>query len=77
MCFAVPGRVTDVDGNYATVDFGGARRRVNIILLEDIRVGEYVLVHVGYAIQKVSPQDAQESIKLWNEILGEEGNYRF
>jgi hydrogenase expression/formation protein HypC len=77
MCFAVPGRVTNVDGNYATVDFGGARRRVNVTLLEDIKVGEYVLVHVGYAIQKVSPRDAQETWKLWSEILGEEADYRF
>jgi hydrogenase expression/formation protein HypC len=77
MCFAVPGRVTEVDGNYATVDFGGAKRRVNIVLIEDVKIGEYVLVHVGYAIQKVSREDAQESIKLWNQILGEEADYRF
>jgi hydrogenase expression/formation protein HypC len=70
MCFAIPGKITKIEGNYALVDFGGAQRRVNIILLEDVKMGEYVLVHVGYAIQKISKQQAQETIELWNEVLG-------
>ncbi len=52
MCYAVPGRVSEVDGAYATVDYGGVTKRVNISFLEDVRPGEYVLVHIGYAIQK-------------------------
>lgn len=77
MCFAVPGKITKIEGSYALVDFGGAQRKVNILLLEGVEVGDYVLVHVGYAIQKVSEQDAHETIKLWNEILGAEGNNEF
>lgn len=73
MCLAVPGKVVKIEGNKATTDFGGARREVNISMLEDVKLGEYVIVHVGYAIQKLSEEEALESIKIWEEILGEEG----
>lgn len=69
MCLAVPGRISDVDGAYATVDYGGVTKRVNISFLEDVKPGEYVLVHVGYAIQKVDEEEALKSLQLWEEIF--------
>ena len=69
MCLAVPARVMSVKGEKAQVDFGeGVLRDVNVTLV-DAKVGEYVLVHAGYAIQKMNEKEAKETLALWNEIL--------
>ncbi len=69
MCLAIPARVTIVEGDKAKVDFGeGVLREINVSLVEP-RVGDYVLVHAGYAIQKMDERDALETLALWNEIL--------
>ena len=69
MCLAIPARVMSVKGDKAQVDFGeGVLRDVNVTLV-DAKVGEYVLVHAGYAIQKMDEKEAQETLALWNEIL--------
>jgi hydrogenase expression/formation protein HypC len=69
MCLAIPARVVSVKGEKAQVDFGeGVLRDVNVTLV-DAKVGEYVLVHAGYAIQKMDEADAKETLALWNEIL--------
>ena len=73
MCIAIPGYVVEVRGREALVDFMGMKRTVNISLLEDVRPGDYVIVHVGFAIQKLSPEEAEESLKLWRGMLGELG----
>ena len=71
MCLAIPARVMSVNGEKAQVDFGeGVLRDVNVTLV-DAKVGEYVLVHAGYAIQKMDEKEAQETLALWNEILSE------
>lgn len=69
MCLAIPGRVLEIDGNVAKVDFGyGATRDVDVTLV-DVEKGQYVLVHVGYAIQVLDEEEAEETLKLWREIL--------
>jgi len=69
MCLAIPARVVRVDGDKAQVDFGeGVLREVNVTLV-DARVGYYVLVHAGYAIQLMDEKDALETLSFWNEIL--------
>ncbi len=71
MCLAIPARVVSVKGEKAQVDFGeGVLRDVNITLV-DAKVDEYVLVHAGYAIQKMDEKEAKETLALWNEILTE------
>ena len=71
MCLAIPARVMSVKGEKAQVDFGeGVLREVNVSLVEP-RVGDYVLVHAGYAIQKMDEKDALETLALWKEILTE------
>jgi hydrogenase expression/formation protein HypC len=71
MCLAIPARVISVNGDKAQVDFGErVLRDVNITLV-DAKVGEYVLVHAGYAIQKMDEAEAKETLALWNEILAE------
>jgi hydrogenase expression/formation protein HypC len=69
MCLAIPARVMSVEDTKANVDFGqGVVRDVNITLVE-AKVGDYVLVHAGYAIQVIEEKEALETISLWNEIL--------
>ena len=69
MCLAIPAKVLKVEGDVAKVDFGqGIVRDVNVMLVE-ARVGEYVLVHAGYAIQVIDKEAAEETLRLWEEIL--------
>lgn len=69
MCLAIPARILEVHGGVASVDFGGGvLREVNVALVE-AKVGEYVLVHAGYAIQVVDRKEAEETLRLWNELL--------
>ena len=69
MCLAIPAKVMSIEGTKANVDFGqGVLRAVNVSLV-DAKVGEYVLVHAGYAIQVLEEKEALETLSLWNEIL--------
>ncbi len=69
MCLAIPGRVLEIQGNVAKVDFGSGVIRDADITLVDVEVGKYVLVHTGYAIQVMEEEDARETLDLWKEIL--------
>jgi hydrogenase expression/formation protein HypC len=69
MCLAVPAKVMKINGEVAEVDFGeGILREVNIALVET-KIGEYVLVHAGYAITVLDKEEAEETLRLWGEIL--------
>ncbi|MBD3367809.1 MAG: HypC/HybG/HupF family hydrogenase formation chaperone [Candidatus Eisenbacteria bacterium] len=68
MCLAVPGLVREVDGTRAKVDFGGITREVELSLLPDTAVDDYVLVHAGYAIEKVDRESALETMRLFREM---------
>jgi len=69
LCLAIPAKVIEIRGNTAKVDFGeGVLRDVNVMLVNP-RLGEYVLVHAGYAIQVIDRKAAEETLRLWEEIL--------
>lgn len=69
MCLAIPGKIIDLTKNKAHVDFGdGVLREVDVTLVE-VRVGDYVLVHAGYAIQILDEKEAKETLELWSQIL--------
>src|SRR4030043_2243294 len=69
MCLAIPAKIISIKENLAQVDFSeGVLREVNVSLV-NAKVGEYVLVHAGYAIQLMDEKDALETLSLWNEIL--------
>ena len=74
MCLAVPMKITAIDGYQCTCEARGIEREVSLFMLqhEDVKAGDYVLVHVGYAIQKVSDEEATETRALFDEMLGEE-----
>lgn len=68
MCLAVPGLVLSIEGDYAEVDFGGVKRKVCVTLLPDLKTNEYVIVHTGYAIEKLRPEEAKKTLALFEEI---------
>ena len=68
MCLAVPGRVVSIDGDTALVDFGGAKRNANVSLVK-VDVGQYVIVHAGFAISVMDEREAQESLETWREFI--------
>ena len=67
MCIAIPGKVVSLEGNFAQVDYSGNLMKVNIGLIEP-RIGDYVLVHAGCAIEVMSKAKAQELIDLFAEL---------
>jgi hydrogenase expression/formation protein HypC len=68
MCLAIPGKILTIEGDYAQVDFGGVTKRVGIGLLESVTKNDYVIVHAGYAIEVLNRQDAEERLKLFEEL---------
>jgi len=74
MCLAVPVQVISIDGNEAEVEIGGVKRRVSIMLTPEAKVGDYVLLHTGYAINVIDETEAQETLKILGEMvrLGDE-----
>jgi hydrogenase expression/formation protein HypC len=76
VCLAIPGKILEIDKKkeYATIDYGdGTRRKANVSLV-DVKIGDYVLVHAGFAIQILDEKEAHETLDLFREMLSmEEG----
>ena len=69
MCLAIPSKVVEIREKMATIDLSGVRREVSLLLLpEEAAVGDYVLVHAGFAIQRIDPEAAEEAMRLIKEI---------
>ncbi len=69
MCLAIPGRVVELGPNEsAIVDLGGVRKSVCLALLDDIAPGDYVIVHVGYALSRVDPEEAARTLALFAAV---------
>ncbi|HWP56122.1 MAG TPA: HypC/HybG/HupF family hydrogenase formation chaperone [Pyrinomonadaceae bacterium] len=71
MCLAIPGKIVemvDEENRIAKVEIGGVRRGVNVGMLDGIKIGDYVLVHVGFAMSKVDEQQAEETLRLLQEL---------
>jgi len=68
MCLSIPAKVKTIDGEMAVVSVGGTEYNASLQMLEDVKVGDYILLHTGFAIQKISPEDAEETLKLFDEF---------
>ena len=68
MCLGIPGKVVAVEKNVAKVDVGGLLREISLDLCPDVSVGEYVLIHTGFAIQKVDAEEAEETLDLLTKM---------
>ena len=75
MCLAIPAQVVELrEGDNAVVDLAGVRKEISLALVDNVAVGDYVIVHVGYALNKVDPEEAAKTLALFTEIgqLGDE-----
>ena len=68
MCLAIPVRITKISGTKGIGEVGGVSREADISFLEDLKVGDYVLLHAGFAIQKINEAEAEKTLKVWKEL---------
>ncbi len=71
MCLAIPGKIVEIvdeENSIAKVDVGGVRRNINTGMLDGTKVGDYVLIHVGFAMSKIDEQQAEETLRILKEL---------
>lgn len=68
MCISIPGKILSIEGDTAKVSIEGNEYQVGLQMLDDVKVGDYVLLHTGFAIQKISEEEAQETLKIIREM---------
>ncbi|GAB4291773.1 MAG: HypC/HybG/HupF family hydrogenase formation chaperone [Marinilabiliales bacterium] len=68
MCLSIPAKIIEINGDHAKVSVGGAEYEANLQMVSDVQVGDYVLVHTGFAIQKISEEEAIETLKTFEEF---------
>jgi len=73
MCLAVPAKVIELKENRGIVDLAGVRREADFSLLPEVKVGDWVIIHAGFAIEKYSEEEAQETLRLISEMLDASG----
>ena len=71
MCLAVPMKIIKIEGKVATVEIGRVRRQISLNLVDDVKVGDYVIVHAGFAIQKLDQKEAEKTLRLFKEMENE------
>jgi len=76
MCLAIPSKIVKIEDNMGVIDIEGVQKEVSLLLIEDPRIGDYVIVHAGFAIQKIDEAEANESLKILREMasLGYDGD---
>ena len=74
ICLAIPARIVELlDGDQCRVELGGVRKEISLALVDDAAVGDYVIVHVGYAIGKIDPDEAERTLALFAELASTQG----
>jgi hydrogenase expression/formation protein HypC len=68
MCLSIPAQVLSIDGDTAIVDVGGTQYQASLQLVDDVQPGDYILLHTGFAIQKISEEEALETLKVFQEF---------
>ncbi len=74
MCLAIPAKVIAIEDDMAVVELGGVTRRASLMLVPETKVGDYVLLHAGFAIQRLDEEEAQETLRLFAEMAAMEGS---
>jgi hydrogenase expression/formation protein HypC len=69
MCYAIPAKVTELKGDTAKVDYGGVSKKVNTSLIDKLKIGDYVLIHAGFAIEKLDKKSAEESLEIIQNMI--------
>ena len=69
MCLAVPMRVVTIEGEVAICEIDGVRREASLMMVDGIKVNDYVLIHAGFAIEKLDESEAEETLRMMREVL--------
>jgi len=69
MCLAIPCKVITIEDDIAEIEISGVHRKASLLLLPDVKIGDYVIIHAGYAIHKIDETDAANSLKALGEVL--------
>jgi len=72
MCLAIPMQVTSIAGETALCEIDGVKREASLMLVEDVRVGDFVLIHAGFAMEKLDPAEAETTLELFRQLLAAE-----
>lgn len=73
MCLGVPAKILEAGDGTAIVELGGVRREISLMLVDDVSVGEWVIIHAGFAIEKLSEEEAERTLALFREIADADG----
>jgi len=68
MCLSIPAKVETIQDDMAVVSVGGTKYNASLQMLDDVNIGDYILLHTGFAIQKLTPEEAEESLKVFEEF---------
>lgn len=68
MCLSIPAKVETIEDDMAVVSVGGTKYKASLQMLDDVKIGDYILMHTGFAIQKLNPEEAAESLKVFEEF---------
>lgn len=68
MCLAIPMKLIKVEGDRGIVELSGVKKEVSLYLLDNVKKGDYLIIHAGFAIQKLDEKEARETLKIWKEI---------
>ena len=68
MCLSIPAEIIEINDNKAIVSVGGTTYEASLDLVDDVKVGDFVLLHTGFALQKLDPEEAEETIKMLKEL---------
>lgn len=68
MCLSIPAKVEKIEDEMAVVSVGGTKYNASLQMLDDVNIGDYILLHTGFAIQKLTPEEAEESLKVFEEF---------
>ena len=69
MCYAIPAKIIEINGDAATVDYGGVIKKINLSLIDMPAVDDYILIHAGFAIEKLDRKSAEESLKIIRNFI--------
>ncbi len=68
MCLAIPMEIKEINGNEAVAEAGGIRKNVRLDLIEGAEMGDYILIHTGFAIEKLDPEEARETLEIIKQV---------
>ena len=71
MCLGVPMQVISIDGELAICEIDGVRREASLMMVDEVAIGDFVIIHAGFAIQKLDEEDAEETLRIFRELVAQ------